>query len=85
MAPVSPWEREARRKKVAALTRHITDLVSLLGLTPERDGYLIAELVRGWGDAEWAAACVNVGKPKASVETRLAVLAWFGERERKAS
>lgn len=85
MPAPNPWEQEARRKKVAKLVRHVTELVSFLGLSAEQDGYLIAELVRGWGDLEWSQACVNVGATKASVETRLAVIEHFAKRARRAS
>lgn len=90
MATANAFEDRARRQKTAKLAAHITELVSLLGLTPERDGYLIAELVRDWHDAEWNSAGINIGvkpkgnKPLVGVETRLAVLSWFQGRERKA-
>lgn len=79
------FEAAGRRAKVAALTRHVEELVELLGLTSASDGYIIAELIRGWDDQEWAQACVNVGKAKASVETRLAVINGFVERARKVA
>ncbi len=83
--PSNAFEAQARARKVARLTRHITDLVSWLGLTPEVDGHTIAELVRGWGDREWAQAAINVGSAGASVTTRLAVLEHFMSAARKAS
>lgn len=85
------FEARARQLKTAALTRHITELVSLLGLTPQADGFLVAELVRGFSDKDWNAAAINIGKkpngnrPLVGIETRLAVLAWFGEQQRRAS
>ena len=85
------FEERARREKVRALTAHITELVSWLGLTPERDGYVIAELVRGFDDKAWNQAAINVGvkpkpgnKPLVGVESRLAVINGFVERARKA-
>ncbi len=85
MTRANPHEAAARARKVARLTRHITELVSWLGLTPEADGHTIAELIRGWGDREWAQAAINVGSAGASVTTRLAVLEHFTSAERKAS
>lgn len=89
--PTNSFEAQARAVKVARLTRHITELCGYLGLTPERDGYTIAELIRGWRDAEWNSAAINIGKkpngnkPLVSFETRLAVIAGFVERARRAS
>ncbi|HTJ17776.1 MAG TPA: hypothetical protein VL494_13445 [Steroidobacteraceae bacterium] len=87
----NPWEQQKRREKVAALTRHITELVSLLGLTPESDGWMIADLVRGWGDKEWRSAAINIGKkpngnkPLVGFETRLQVIQHFIEKARKSA
>jgi hypothetical protein len=88
----SSFEYEARRKKVAALTRHVTELVSFLGLSAETDGYLIADLIRGWSDLEWNQAGINIGvkpkpgnKPLVGVETRLAVINGFVERARRSA
>jgi hypothetical protein len=79
------FEIEARRRKVARLVRHITELFEMLNMHPERDGQLMADLLRGWGDAEWTQAAIHVGSPGASVTTRLAVLAYFQGAQRKAA
>lgn len=79
------FEAAARARKVSRLVRHVTNLVSFLGLTPERDGFLISDLLRSWGDKEWTQAGLNVGSPKVGIESRLAVLKHFGEKQRRAS
>lgn len=87
----NPWEQQRRREKVRALTRHITELVALLGLTSAEDGYIIADLIRGWSDKEWSQAAINIGvkpkgnKPLVGVESRLAVINGFIERARKVA
>jgi hypothetical protein len=86
------FEAHARHLKVRALTAHIVELVSFLGLSAESDGYLIADLIRGWSDLEWNQAGINIGvkpkpgnKPLVGVETRLAVIDGFVERARRSA
>ena len=92
MAATNIYEYIARQKKVAALVKHVTELVGFLGLDADHDGWLIADLIRGWDDQCWNQAGINVGvKPKpgnsplVGVETRLAVIQHFVDKARKAS
>jgi hypothetical protein len=83
------FETQARYLKVQALTAHIRELVAMLGLTSDSDGYIVADLIRDWGDAEWNSAAINIGKkpngnkPLVGFETRLAVINGFVDRARK--
>ncbi len=92
MATTNAFEFVARQRKVKRLVRHITELFDALHMYPERDGQLMADLLRAWGDAEWNAACVNIGmappkgnKPLCSIVTRLAVLVEFVGAQEAAS
>ena len=91
MATPNHFEAVARSRKVARLVRHLTELFEMLNLHPERDGQLMAELLRGWGDAEWNSACINTGmqsrgnKPLCSFVTRLEVIGRFAGAQRKAA
>lgn len=78
-------EQRNRALKVSRITRLVTEMVGFLGLSPKTDGYLIAELLRGWGDDEWRQAAIDVGSSGASVATRLAVIAHFNAEARRAS
>lgn len=83
---VNPWEARARAAKVRRLVRMFDEIFEALGLVPERDGIEMAQHLRGFGDAEWASAGINIGADHVGVLTRLAVLKHYTEAQKaKAS
>jgi hypothetical protein len=76
---VNHFEQAGRAAKVQVLCRHLNGMFTELGLdmTSPRDRYRAGEAVRSFTDKEWLQLCIHVGKTKATVPTRLAVIAEY--------
>ena len=70
------WEYKGRLAKVEKLCAYLNRMFAGMGLdmTNPRDRYKAAEVVRGMTDKEWLQLSINIGKTKATVPTRLAVI-----------
>lgn len=80
----SPFELEARRRKVQALVTRIDDVCGYCGLDAKRDGFAIADMLDGWSPAKWEALAAQATVNAPSKTTRDDVVAEFRERGRRA-
>lgn len=80
MMQTATFEALGRLKKINALMAQIDKFCSWVGLHPNKDGYEIARMLRGWPAKRWAELSVSCGKRPPSETTIREILDLYNRR-----